>query len=98
MLFRRSRFCTSKIEGVKMSLAKELDGARLVKYDDQLDAVIVWFGGSGITAYTSEGKEFAFWNLHSDKDFPTQEEVETNIARHIKNQDYLELYSWEGAY
>ena len=81
-----------------MNLAEELNGAKIVKYDKNLDSVVVWFGGHGISAYTSEGKEFAFWNLHSDKDFPTQEEVETNIDKHIKNQDYLELYSWEGAY
>jgi len=79
-----------------MNLAEELDGAKIVKYDKNLDSVVVWFGGHGISAYTSDGKVFAFWNLHSDRDEgPTRKEVEENIDRHIKNQDYLELYSWE---
>jgi hypothetical protein len=44
-------------------LANALDGAHLVRCDDDREVVIAWFGGHGVHAFSLDGRELDFWNV-----------------------------------
>ena len=72
-----------------MSLGEQLDGAKIVRYDEQSGLTLAWFGGHGVHAYTENGLEAAFWNVgdfaNNDAD---EAEVLESMEERINGQDY----------
>ena len=67
---------------------QDLDGARLVRYDEDSGLLLVWYGGHGINAYNTSGDTVAFWNIASKGDEATLEEIERSIENRVVKQDY----------
>lgn len=71
------------------SLVKELEGAKVTKYDEQSGITFAWFGGQsmGIHGYDASGEEIAYWTMGGcETDYATIEEVTASIDRHIADQ------------
>jgi hypothetical protein len=76
-----------------LELARQLDGARYVRVDEERGAVLAWFGGHRCRAYTPEGTEFAYWDVGDfAHNAPSLEEVQENFDEHIRTGEYVELY------
>ncbi len=74
-------------------LMRQLDRARYVRFDQDREAVLAWFGGHGCHAYDRDGREFAHWNLGDfAEDSADFEEVAENFEEHIRTGDYQELF------
>jgi len=67
-------------------LAEALDGARYVKFFEELGVVFAWHGGRGVHIYDAEtGEELDMFNVGDfSKDEATIEEIERGIDRHIR--------------
>lgn len=71
-------------------LKEELQGAKIVSYDEVTNIVFAWFGGHGIHAYEPDGKEMNVWSVGDFKDTDaTRQEVHRGIER-IKRQMKME--------
>ncbi len=66
-------------------LAEALDGARYVRFLEELGVVLAWHGGRGVHVYDAEtGEELDMFNVGDfSKDEATIEEVERGIDRHV---------------
>jgi hypothetical protein len=72
-----------------MSLGKELDGAKIFKYDPASELTFAWYGGQsmGIRGYDANGKEVVYWTMGGcASDHATSEEVNASIQSHIDSQ------------
>ena len=71
------------------SLGKELEGAKVIKHDDQSGLTFAWFGGQsmGIHGYNSIGQEVCYWTMGGCKtDNATIDEVHTSIQSHVADE------------
>ena len=48
---------------MSLTLMRELDKARIVRFDEGRELLYAWFGGHGVHAYNVEGDEVDFWNV-----------------------------------
>lgn len=46
-----------------MSLGEQLDGAQLVRHDEELELTFAWFGGHGVHVYRDNGDEVEFFSI-----------------------------------
>ena len=70
-------------------LAEQLNGAKMVRFDPDTGLTLVWFGGHGVHAYTSEGREVSFWNVGSfEADHASEKEVADSMDETIEEGTY----------
>lgn len=81
----------------KASLASELSGAKIVKYDENTGLTYAWFGGHGIHIYSEDGTEVDFYNTGNFQyDSADPKAVEESIEGRI-NTNYEESEEEEAA-
>ncbi len=61
-----------------MTLGEQLDGVKLVRYDEESELTFAWFGGHGVHIYESTGQEVDFFNTGdvAQNDVPEAEIIE----------------------
>ena len=75
-----------------MELMRQLDGARLVKFDEQAGLLLAWHGGHGVHAYNRRGVEVAFWNTGDfANNNASEEDVLESMQERIDAQDYADF-------
>lgn len=73
-----------------MTLAEQLDGARIIKQDALRGYVLAWFGGHGIHVYDELGRDVAFWNVGSfAQDDADPQEIIDDMNEEVESGDYL---------
>ncbi len=76
-----------------MTLGEQLNGARIVRHDDERGFTLAWFGGHGVHAYDENGTEYFFWNIGNfANNAADPDEVEVDMEEAIVSGDYLERY------
>ena len=72
----------------KTTLGAELQGARIIMYDERADLTLAWFGGHGIHAYDQNGSELIYWNVGDfAKDNADQRTVRASMKRRISRRE-----------
>ena len=72
-----------------MSLAEQLQGAKIIRRDDARNLTLVWYGGHGIHAFDADGHEVAFWNIDDwAQDAATEAEVMADMDEKVATGDY----------
>ena len=62
------------------SLAETLNGAKLVKFDENSGLVYAWFGGTGVNIYDETGREVDYFSFSQGRNI---EDIESLIESHI---------------
>ena len=75
----------------RRALARQLDGARFVQYDETTGLHIAWHGGHTVHVYNYEGREVAGW-CAGDYSQRTEEvtlgEIQASIQERMQDKDY----------
>ena len=66
-----------------MTLGEQLDGAKLVRYDEETELTFSWFGGHGVHVYDESGQEVDFFSVG---DFAENDVPEAEIIEAIKEK------------
>ena len=67
-----------------MSLGEQLNGAKLVRYDERTELTFAWYGGHGVHVYADTGEEIDFFNAG---DFAEDSASEGQIIAAIKEKE-----------
>ena len=66
-----------------IALGEKLDGAKLVRYNQELEVTFAWYGGHRFSGYLEDGTEVCHWNMSEEvvsEDVATEElELVTSI-------------------
>jgi hypothetical protein len=73
-----------------MTLAEQLDKARLVRFDFKQRVVLAWFGGSstGIHVYSEFGEEINYWQIDLSIQGDPIDSVEDSMVRTMESGGY----------